>query len=481
MWLHKVKHPLQEHAYALFPLITIATVVIISCRIAALSRSHMRHRPLPSPWSTIVSFGDAFSDSGNGARITGGKYPSEPWFWHHRFTNGPNWVDNLILDLGGLGKIKMRNFAHGGATTDNALMPGNLLGHTIPGIHQQVRGFMLKSRQTGYPKTESTLYTIWTGASDSLALGGVGSYKKQHKGSVDDIEESIYQDILQLERDSHSKVKYVLVLTPPPVQDMPMVRHEGQGVRHAVQHAAESLNNNLPLSLYRKFKSMGHTTLTDSKSMSPVHPPPHTLPGHRKMAAAPITHYLTVDLPQNYDHMLPHEHNGTKKPVPMHPRPLEMHPHQPLFRHTEPSPIEDPRHRLPKVAKRSITGAKSNAVHPASGKASSHKLHVMVYDAYNFVKHAESNPRCFGLDPLAMGKPCKDPKHCHDRVWMDDSNLSSPIHYWMARDINMRLHMWHMHTTGHSPETSLKNSTRVSELGLEMLGYACPMRPAPVL
>ncbi|KAJ2304751.1 hypothetical protein IWW55_002276, partial [Coemansia sp. RSA 2706] len=83
MWLNKVKHPLQEHAYALYPLVTIITVVIISCRISALSRAHLWHK-IPSPWSTVVSFGDSFSDSGNGAHITGGKYPSDPWYWHHR-------------------------------------------------------------------------------------------------------------------------------------------------------------------------------------------------------------------------------------------------------------------------------------------------------------------------------------------------------------------------------------------------------------
>ncbi|KAJ2570662.1 hypothetical protein IW140_002088 [Coemansia sp. RSA 1813] len=97
-------------------------------------------------------------------------------------------------------------------STDNILVQGNLLHHTIPGTHQQVHGFMLKTRQTGYPKSNSALYTIWTGANDCPALGGIGSLKPDRKFQVSDIEESILQD--------------VLILMPPPAEDMPMAKHD---------------------------------------------------------------------------------------------------------------------------------------------------------------------------------------------------------------------------------------------------------------
>ncbi|KAJ2338368.1 hypothetical protein GGF43_006898, partial [Coemansia sp. RSA 2618] len=292
MWLSKVKHPLQEHAYALYPLVTIATVIVISCRISALSHAHL-WRKIPSPWSTVVSFGDSFSDSGNGAHITGNTYPSEPRYWHHRFTNGPNWVDNLILDLGGLDKVKMRNFAHGGATTDNMRLPSTLLGHAIPGTHQQVRGFIFKSRHTGYPRPDSTLYTLWTGANDVLAIGGAGPYKTGHRPGAKDIEESIFQDVLQLERESHNKVKYVLVLTPPPMEDSPMVKHEHSASRIAVQHAAETLTRELPHALFEKLKALGHAEMTDSGSAAHVPHTPHALPHNRRPASTPISHHIT--------------------------------------------------------------------------------------------------------------------------------------------------------------------------------------------
>ncbi|KAJ1727755.1 hypothetical protein LPJ61_004411, partial [Coemansia biformis] len=472
MWISKVKQPLREHAYALYPLVTIASIVIISCRINTLSHLNAWQR-IPSPWSTVVSFGDNFSDSGNGAQITGGKYPSEPWYWHHRFSNGPNWVDNLILDLGGLGKIKMRNFAHGGATSDNALLQGSLLGHAIPGTRQQVRGFMLKSRRTEYPKPESTLYTIWTGANDCLAVGGVGSFGLGHKGTVKDIEESIFQNILQLEHESHNKMKYVLVLTPPPVEDMPLVIHEGSSVRSAVQRAAAALTHGLPQALLERLSTLGHATMRDSTELAPVHPP-HALPNHRTRAPAPIAHYISVNLPQHYDHMLPGEHNGTRPTAPDD--------------QTGPSPISskapDGLHRP--LLKRESIHPPSTATHPkgvaaAGTVANNSRLHVMVYDAYHFIKHAEANPRCFGLDPAMMHKPCGDKKQCYDRVWIDDTNIGTQIHYWMARDINIRLHLWHMRNTNINLDRMFKNSTRVRELELEMLGYACPMRQAPVL
>ncbi|KAJ2531889.1 hypothetical protein IWW43_001700 [Coemansia sp. RSA 1935] len=455
MWLSNIKHPLQEHAYALYPLITIATVIILSCRITALTRTHPTHI-LPSPWTTIVSFGDSYSDSGNGARITGNTYPSEP-YWHHRFTNGPNWIDNLIRNLGGLTHIKMRNFAHGGATTDNAITQGTLLGHNIPGMHQQVRGFIYKARSTGYPKPETTLYTMWTGANDILAIGTKAGHRR-----VQDVEESVFQNVLQLERESHSRVQHVLVLTPPPVEDSPLVKREHAKNREGVQTAAKELTRSLPYALLEKLKSLGKTTMKDSSQIAHVpHKMPHELPHHRHAAASPIAHFLSATLPHSYDHTIPREHNGTNHP-------------NPLFLHTQ-KPADHLRRPLLKLAKRSPPH-----VHPKTDINVTHHLNIMVYDAYHFIKHAEANPQCFGLNPKMLDKPCGAQKHCYDRVWMDDANLTTAMHYWMAQDITARLHLWHMQNSGGGADKHTRNNTRVREIELEMVGYPCPMRPAPI-
>ncbi|KAJ2881078.1 hypothetical protein IWW38_005847, partial [Coemansia aciculifera] len=397
--------------------------------------------------------------------ITDGKYPSEPWYWHHRFTNGPNWIDNLILDLGGLNKIKMRNFAHGGASTDNSFLQGSILGHDIPGTHQQVRGFMLKSRQIGYPASDSTLYTMWTGANDCLALGGLGSFKSTRNFTTSDVHESIFQNILQLERESHNKVSHVLILTPPPVEDTPMVKNEKSSTaRPAIQHATETMARELPYALLERFTTLGRTVMTNSVQMGPAHPPSQ-LPNHRKRAASAISYYLSVDLPATYDHTIPNEHNGTKSAWPTRqPRVLPKRdniwgPHDDGD-HSHPMQGADQGHIAANRAKAAAAGTGKN------------KLQIMIYDAYHFIKHAEENPSCFGLNPAVVGQTCGDQHNCYDRVWMDDSNINTSVHYWMARDISVRLHMWHMHNTGTSIQKAFKNSTRAHELELEMLGYA---------
>ncbi|KAJ1819577.1 hypothetical protein LPJ56_001548 [Coemansia sp. RSA 2599] len=462
MWISKPKVSLGDYSYVLYPIINLATIVVISCRISSLYKMHSWQK-IPSPWSTVVAFGDNYSDSGNGAHITGGKYPSEPWYWHHRFSNGPNWVDNLILDLGGLGKVRMRNFAHGGASTDNALWQGNLLGHAIPGTHQQIHGFMLKSRKSGYASGDSTLYMIWTGANDCLAMGNAAKADSGRRFNVEDIQESIFQSILQMERESHNRVTQVVVLTPPPIEDSPLVRHEKHEVQQEVQRASEKLAQDLPHGLYQRFSKIGAATLTDSVKLGPPHPPAE-LPKHRRRAAAPISHYITVDLPHDYEHMVPHEHNGTH-PIP---RPAQIpltQPHHPpsLGMHKRSSaPVPAPAH-----------GKKHGSLRPG-------RLHVMVYDAHGFVKHATNSPQCFAFSPASVKDTCGEQKACYDRVWVDDSNLNTAVHYWMARDINMRLHMWHLHNTGADAASVFRNSTRARELELEMLGFACPMHAAPV-
>ncbi|KAJ1898815.1 hypothetical protein LPJ66_002519 [Kickxella alabastrina] len=455
MWV-RPKISLSDYTYAIYPLVTLVTVVIISCRLANTNHHKRRWHNIPSPWSSIISFGDNYSDSGNGAHITEGKYPSEPYYWHHRFTNGPNWIDNLILDLGGLGKIKMRNFAHGGASSDNTLWQGNLLGHKIPGTKQQVRGFMLKSRNTGYADPQKTLYTIWTGANDCLTLGKGGNTTKF---TVEDIQESIFQDILQMEHESHNKVLQVLVLTPPPIEDSPLVmKHEKREVQREVRRATERITHDLPQGLLNRFSKIGHSTMTNSAQLAPLHPP-HYLPNHRTRAASPITHYITVDLP--HTHTTPKEHNGG------HPLSKAASPR--LALHTAGNGIHQPMQKRDT----NLDSAHKPAANPRG------RLEIMVYDAYHFIKHASANPQCFDLDPVAVNQTCGERKNCYDRLWMDDFNMNTAVHYWMAHDINTRLHMWHLHTTGARTDMIFKNSTRAREHELETLGYACPMRAAP--
>lgn len=119
-----------------------------------------------SRFTNIFAFGDSLSDVGNVFLSTGGKVPGAPYF-AGRFTNGPNWVDDLSAQLG-LGPARPAlaggtDFAFGGAVTGPAVPGGN---EVVPNIGQQVGLF---TQATGGSAPSSALYTVWIGANDIFA------------------------------------------------------------------------------------------------------------------------------------------------------------------------------------------------------------------------------------------------------------------------------------------------------------------------
>ncbi len=116
-----------------------------------------------SPFSAIYSFGDSLSDTGNVFLATGGAIPGAPYY-AGRFTNGPNWVDD-VASAYGLGPVTPAlaggtNYAFGGAVTGPAV-PGATTA--VPNVVQQVGAFALAS---GGLASSSALYTMWIGAND---------------------------------------------------------------------------------------------------------------------------------------------------------------------------------------------------------------------------------------------------------------------------------------------------------------------------
>ncbi|KAF0694034.1 Aste57867_15057 [Aphanomyces stellatus] len=116
----------------------------------------------------IVSFGDSLTDTGNGAYVlTKGLVPSNA-YWQGRFSNGPTYIEVTAAAL----QATLANFAVGGATADNSLIPG-VLGNTsdpnavtirgIPSVKDQVAAY-LKTRET--VRRDNIIYTIWIGNND---------------------------------------------------------------------------------------------------------------------------------------------------------------------------------------------------------------------------------------------------------------------------------------------------------------------------
>jgi outer membrane lipase/esterase len=111
-----------------------------------------------SPYSAIYSFGDSLSDVGNVYTLTGGAIPISPYYMG-RFSNGPNWLDDLSAKLGfamSPSFLGGNDFAFGGAQTGptsvNSGLPTDLLG--------QVAAFGPTSHMSG------ALYTLDIGAND---------------------------------------------------------------------------------------------------------------------------------------------------------------------------------------------------------------------------------------------------------------------------------------------------------------------------
>jgi len=114
-------------------------------------------------YSTIYSFGDSLSDVGNVYSATGGLVPIPPYY-NGRFSNGPNWVDDLSAKLG-LGTVSPsaaggNDFAVGGAQTGATL--ANPTAVPLVDLNYQVQEFAVLK-----PSPEQgALYTLDIGAND---------------------------------------------------------------------------------------------------------------------------------------------------------------------------------------------------------------------------------------------------------------------------------------------------------------------------
>ena len=122
------------------------------------------------PYNSIVSFGDSLSDVGDVFIATGGVEPNPPYYMG-RFSNGPNWLDDLaqkmnlplapILAPGG-----GTDFAFGGATTGS---PDSTNTDGVPTLEQQIGLF---KQATGNHASPHALYTFSIGANDLFSLIG---------------------------------------------------------------------------------------------------------------------------------------------------------------------------------------------------------------------------------------------------------------------------------------------------------------------
>ncbi len=125
-------------------------------------------------YTTVVTFGDSLSDTGNGYRISYHTWPPVPPFNSNgAYSNGLIW--NQIFTQNYLYQATLQDFSYGCATTDSLLVQGtmgyntNLNGNYSirnstkpPGVRQQISDY-INSTMNKTIDFDRTLYVIWIG------------------------------------------------------------------------------------------------------------------------------------------------------------------------------------------------------------------------------------------------------------------------------------------------------------------------------
>ena len=119
-----------------------------------------------TPFTQIVAFGDSLTDAGNLKIVYPSAFgPSGPYYlsYEGRFSNGPNWLDQLAAKLGVIDPQPSlaggTNYAYGGASADAAYQTPGL---NVPYLGQQVQSYL----QTSPAADPNALYVVWMGNND---------------------------------------------------------------------------------------------------------------------------------------------------------------------------------------------------------------------------------------------------------------------------------------------------------------------------
>ncbi|UEM05682.1 SGNH/GDSL hydrolase family protein [Skermanella rosea] len=117
-----------------------------------------------APVTSVYTFGDSLSDTGNVTAATLGLLPISPPYAPGRFSNGPVWTDIVAAAYGTESRPSLlggNNYAVGGATTGGTASVG---GVPVPGVTLQTLGFLSRLPPTG--ADPDALYIVYGGGND---------------------------------------------------------------------------------------------------------------------------------------------------------------------------------------------------------------------------------------------------------------------------------------------------------------------------
>ncbi|KAK2035605.1 GDSL-like Lipase/Acylhydrolase [Colletotrichum zoysiae] len=183
---------------------------------AHATKSQLQYRHTPSAFSSIVVFGDSFSDNGNGsARVSNSTWPTDKYY-DGRFSDGIVWPEYVAGNL----SIPLYDYAVGGATTSNSLVQGFTgAGETItvPSVDDQVATFLSKTTPQGLAFSDldstaltSPLFVLFAGANDILFNPNI---------SASQTYQALFQAGTQLQ--AAYDTAEVLTISPPDLSKLP--------------------------------------------------------------------------------------------------------------------------------------------------------------------------------------------------------------------------------------------------------------------
>ncbi|CAG8591453.1 14154_t:CDS:2 [Ambispora leptoticha] len=184
---------------------------------------------------SFVAFGDSLTDNGNIWRLTNGSIPSTAFYYNGRWSNGPTWVEVMSNQLG----TTVEDYAYGGATTDNNIIPSNLTitddqgkKNHVPSLADQVKEY-LPNVSTTLHRFQTT-YFIWIGGNDyQQILNNYNTSTVTPQILID----SLKQSVNLLEGAGAHKI---LILNIPPLDRTPRyINRNGSDMEHVKSMISE--------------------------------------------------------------------------------------------------------------------------------------------------------------------------------------------------------------------------------------------------